>query len=245
MKEKHIICRYQFFVDKPVENWSTVLELLLTILITVIGVAVNYKFLNNLKEEKRSRPLGRKGNVMEPLMRWFCIVQIIFWPLDLLFYWIATNEIIPADEMPTWLLYLCYEPMRFGRSYLAHNSVFVAIIRYGYIVNQQKLNQWEFKTVGRWFQFASVAIPFTLETIGTFTFTGDFCKLKYHLENPEKLLEQNEVLSQKETVEWTLNYLPENLVYTIGYIYATCKILVVCNIIEVFIYSKIFHHMER
>jgi hypothetical protein len=244
MKEKHIICRYQFFVDKPVETWSTILELLLPILIIVIGVALNYKFLSKLKEERRRRPVGRKGNVIEPLMRWFCIVQIIFWPLDLLFYWMATNEIIPAEDMPSWLLYLCYEPMRFGRSYLAYNSIFVAIIRYGYIIKHQKLNQWEFEKVGRLFQVASIAIPFVMETIGTFTFTGDFCKLKYQLENPEKLL-SNEVLSQKETVEWTLNYFPESLVYTIGYIYATIKILVVSNIIEAFLYLKIFQYMER
>ena len=244
MKEKHIICRYQFFVDKPVETWSTILELLLVILVIVIGVAVNYKFLKGLKEERRSRPLGRKGNVIEPLMRWFCIGQLIFWPLDLLFYWIATNEIIPAEEMPSWLLYLCYEPMRFGRSYLAFNSVFVAMIRYCYIVNHQKLNQWEFEKVGRLFQIASITIPFALETIGTFTFTGDFCRFKYHLENPQETL-RNDVLSQKETVEWTLNYFPESLVYTIGYIYATIKVMVVCNIIEAFIYSKKFQNMTR
>ena len=139
MKERYIDCRYDFFVDRPVYTWSTVLELIFSSIITSFGLISNKKLLNKLKKEKQNRPLGRKGNVIEPLMRWFCTIQMFFWPLDLLFMWVTTNGLISSENLPTWVLYLMYEPIRYGRTYLACNSIFVAMIRYLYIVHYQKL----------------------------------------------------------------------------------------------------------
>ena len=59
--------------------------------------------------------------------------------------------------------------MKFGRMIVGYNSLFVALIRYIYIVHRNKANQWEFKKVGRWFQIFSIAVPVAMESVGLFT----------------------------------------------------------------------------
>ena len=160
------------FVDDPVSTLSTALDFLFSVLISVCGVIVNYRFRQKLKEEKRNTPAGRKGNVIEPIMSWYCILQMIFWPYELLFLWICFNGVITSDQMPSWLFYLLFLLMRSGRMCIAYNSLFVAFIRYLYIVHRQKANQWNFERTSRWFQIASISIPVVLETL--YFFTSDF-----------------------------------------------------------------------
>ena len=83
------------FVDDSVSTLSTVLDFVFSVLISVCGVIVNYRFRKKLKEEKRNTPPGRKGNVIEPIMSWYCILQMIFWPYELLLLWMGFNGVIP------------------------------------------------------------------------------------------------------------------------------------------------------
>ena len=94
------VCLLKTFIDDPVATWSTILEFLFSVLIGVCGVIVNYRYRQKLQEEKRNTPAGRKGNVIEPIMRWYCILQMIFWPYELLLLWITTNEVIPFEWVP-------------------------------------------------------------------------------------------------------------------------------------------------
>ena len=137
-----------------------------------------------------------------------------------------------------------FEPIRYGRTYLACNSIFVAMIRYLYIVHYHKLNQYEFKNVAGLFQIASVAIPVAMEALSTLTFSADFCKWKSFNDNLVEFGSTSEFL-KKETVEWTLTYLPEWIVSTLSLTYVTAKVLIVSNVIEGYLYLKMFQNIER
>ena len=244
MTERYIDCRYDFFVDRPIKLWATVLEFILSVMIIISGLILNRKFFVNLKKEKRNRPIGRKGNVIEPLMCWFCIIQMIYWPFDLLFMWVNTNGIVPSYQIPTWLLYSFYEPIRYGRTYLACNSIFVAFIRYLYIVHHQKLNQYNFENVAKLFQAISIGIPIAIETICMFTLSADFCKWKSLNDNPVEFGNTLEFI-QKETVEWISQYFPEKVVTSMSIFYLTAKVLIVSNVLEGYLYLRIFQSIER
>ena len=136
------------------------------------------------------------------------------------------------------------ESIRYGRTYLACNSIFVAMIRYLYIVHYQKLNQYEFRNVAGLFQITSVAIPVAIEALSTLTFSADFCKWKAFNENLVEFGSTSQFL-QKETVEWSLKYLPEAFVSTMSLTYVTAKILIVSNVIEGYLYFKMFQNIER
>ena len=251
MSDTFCICGMKTVVDEPVSTFSTVLEFLFSVVISICGVTVNYRFRKKLQEEKRNRPIGRKGNVIEPIMSWFCILQIIFWPYELSYLWIVNNEIIHSDQMPTWLCPVLYSIMRFGRMCVAYNSLFAALIRYLYIVHQQRSNQWDFEKTGKRFQIASISIPIAMETIGIFTqsFTElskssdrfEDCIVSYAGSNSTSNVE----LPTSLLVRLTMQYLPEPLVLTIRYIYLTISVVILMNITEAFLYLKVFQSMRR
>ena len=255
MSDRFCICLYKTFIDEPAETWSTILEFLFSIVIGVCGVIVNYRFWNKLKDEKRNKPLGRKGNVIEPIMRWYCIFQIVFWPYELLYLWMWKNELIPgidSDKIPNWLCSPPYNIMKFGRMCICFNSLFVALTRYVYIVHQQKANQWDFEKVGKRIQIASIAIPIAVESMGFFTnpMTGDFsdsidgfkqCIAFYQGSNSTDNVE----IPKPAHVEWTMYYLPESLVLTIFYTYMAIFAIVGLNIPEAILYLKIFQCVRR
>ena len=236
------------FVDDPVSTLSTILDFLLSVLISVCGVILNYRFRKKLKEEKRNTPAGRKGNVIEPIMSWYCILQMIFWPYELLLLWIMSNGVITSDQMPSWLFYLLVLLMRFGRMCIAYNSLFVAFIRYLYIVHRQKANQWNFERTSRWFQIASISIPVVLETL--YFFTSDFSEYSTLSDRFDDCLASFDASYTTKNVrpfglELSLSVLPLPLVLMLRYICLIITIIVACNASEVFLYINIFQSMQR
>jgi len=242
---------YRFLISQPVTILSTVLEFICILIVVICGLFLNAKFWRNLQEEKRSRIIGRRGNVIEPVMSWFTILQMIFWPYALFLLWVNSNEIIPSDSLPSELCALLFRSMRIGRMCIAYNSLFVALIRYIYIVKHKTSNQWNYEKVSKWFQIASIVVPITMETLGLFTITLEEFKsmgqIKECLSFPktENTTVDVEHLTPSPFANLTLQYLPASLVHVLYYIYMTITLVVFLNIGEVFLYFQIFRHMKR
>ena len=184
-------------------------------------------------------------------MRWFCVFQMTYWPYHLLTFWIMTNEIIQSEQMNGWWCSAMLAiGVRFGRMIVAYNSLFVAMIRYVYIVHRQKANQWEFEKVGRCFQIASIAVPVAIECVGVFVdsyqqYTNlpgfDECVAFYQgLNNTIGM-----AISRPSSVEWTMNYVPESLVLGIYYPYMCITGAVFLNIPEGVFYLRIHQSISR
>ena len=243
-------CIYKTFIDQSVTLNSTILDFLFSIIIGVSGVVINYTFLKKLREEKRNTPLGRKGNVIEPIMRWFCFVQIFYWPYHLVFFFLSFNGIIPAEYMNGWWCNVSMFSIKFGRVLIAYNSFFVALIRYIYIVHNQKANQWDFENVGTIFRISSVAIPFSIETIGVFVHTHQHyqeqdgfeeCIAEYSgLNNTENML-----IPTPYPVAWTVKLIPELSINVINQIYEVVLVVVLSNIVECFLYFQIYRSIRK
>ena len=163
-------CLYEAYKDPPMSIWTLILDFLCSLVIGILGVIVNYKFIQKLQKEKQSRPEGRKGNVIEPVMKLFCKVQIIYWPFYLLYFWLSLNGIIPSSFMSGWSCILGgWAVIKLGRVIISWNSFFVALIRYTYIVHREKSNQWDFDRLGKWFRVASIGIPTIYNAIDSIT----------------------------------------------------------------------------
>ena len=251
MPDVFCTCIYTSFVEKPSSNWTTMLEFLFSFLIVVCGVIINHNFLKKLREEKIKTPLNRKGNVIEPIMRWFCVVQIIYWPCHLLFFWNMYNEIIPPEQMNGWWCNAMMQiGVKFGRMIVAYNSLFVALIRYIYIVHHQKSNQWEFEKVGRLFQTASIAVPIAMESVGVFVNsyaeyttqpTFNECISFYRGLNNTNVID----IPKPSSVEWTMNFIPESVVHVVYYAYISVTAVVYLNVTEAFCYIRIHQSISR
>ena len=240
-------CTSKIFVDVYINTWSIVFGFLITLVIIYCGVFFNYTLLKKLKIGKRATPLGRKGNVIEPLMRWFLVIQIAYWPCELLFLWMFHNDIVQVDRVPTWLCFGLFNAMTTGRTFIAYNSFFVALIRYLYIVHHPKANQWNFEDVGRRFQVASVTLPVANVIVLMFTDDGFWLKQNNGFEECVSHYNDSKIGDsvKPDLVEWTLKYLPKPLVSALFYTAWTIVAVVYTNIIESFLYLKVFQTIKR
>ena len=227
----------QYFSKGTYDNIiSSVFEFLLSFIISICGVFLNYKFLNKLRIERRNKPIGRKGNVIEPIMRWFGVLQIAYWPYELFMFsqavGIANLSSItpPLCQFYLWSVFM-------GRAIVAYNSLFVALIRYVYIVHERKANQWDFELVGKRFQIASISVPIIHLIIQAFTM------------RPRHLLpdaDTNVCLHMTPPlIDFTMNFIPGPWVDTIAMISNIVIAFVHLNLVEGYLYVKIFQSIKR
>ena len=240
MNDTYCVCLLKSFVDKNFSVFSTTLEFLVSMAIVICGIILNYSFLQKLTFERRNKPIGRKGNIIEPIMRWFCVVQIIYWPYYLLMFWSFYNDIIPkGPSFPSWICPPYVYSIALGRTIIAYNSLFVALIRYVYIVHERKANQWDFETVGGCFKIASVAVPTVLVLITMFTLD---------MRSNSYLSNDNRNHCERITpvlIDFTLNFIPKPLTDVIG---AACLVIIAItylNLVEGCLYFKIFQRVKR
>jgi len=184
-------------------------------------------------------------------MNWFCILQVIFWPYDILLFWSTTNEIVSSDDMPPWFCKILLILLKSGRMCIAYNSLFVAFIRYVHIVHYKVSNQWNYENSAKRFKIASIGIPIAMEILGYFThgytqFT-ELEEIKECLASPTvSSSSTNDVLLVPwDGANWTLRYLPASLVHAISYAYVTITTIVFINITEAILYLFVFRHMKR
>ena len=238
--------------DDPGSTLTTILEGVFTIIICVCGVMVNYRFMKKLEEEKKKRPLGRKGNVIEPVMRWFLQFQIIYWPYLMTYLWIQFNYFIPSEYMAGWWCNVMSQiGIKMGRMCISYNSTFVAFIRYLHIVHYKKVDKWDYDKVRKGCAISSIAIPILLEMVGTVTsqyeeYTSlekyNDCILDYRGLNSTHILTPHKSL----LVRWfnvSQRFVP--LVRWIYYSYSFVTIIVFLNVIDCFLYFEIYRSIKR
>ena len=125
-------------VEHPVKFWTTILEFAFTLVICTCGISLNSKFSKKLEQERRCRPAGRKGNVIEPFMRWFIKLQIVYWPFELFGFWIVVNDLMPSSINPQ-TCFLGIFIITCGRLIVAFNSIILALIGHLYIFILKRL----------------------------------------------------------------------------------------------------------
>ena len=252
-RDSNCKCVYDHLVDKPVTMLSTILDLVFSFIVVSLGLFLNCRYRKKLKEEKRGRLPDRKGNVIEPIMRWYLNFGVIYWPYQMLFLWINANEVMPSNWFENCSLIAFINLVRIGRTIIAYNSFFAALICYLYIVHHQKTNQWNFEKTGKNFQWASFGIPLALEIIRIFTEAN----LKTY--QPTKRFQTCLAINEEEfsnitgfidvptphPVEAALHVFPRQFIDVAYYTYASITGVIGSNVIEAYLYITIFQNIKR
>ena len=79
MQDSICMCSYKHYFHEPVTVSSTVIDFLCSAVVIVCGLLVNSRFRKKLQDEKKNKFPGRKGNVIEPIMRWYLIFSMVHW----------------------------------------------------------------------------------------------------------------------------------------------------------------------
>ena len=229
-------CVYKWNLYDSYTAVSVVLEFLLSLVLIILGLLVNFKF--------------------KPIMRWYQIVAMALWTYILLFFWLWSHEILPSEWFTNcWLLNIATNTIRIGRSVIAYNSFFTALIRYLYIVHHERAHLWEFDKVGRIFQLMSISLPILMEILRLFTeedvfFNNGGLKSSHRFLNCLALSEgwndTTTIVPPKPiTLELTLMVLPSTLVDALYYGWLVITTLIYSNTFEGYLYFKIFQTIKR
>ena len=129
---------------------------LLRVPIVILGVISHLKLLSLMKTER--------GLVME-VTYLFSVAQMTFWP----FWWLfttSTDFIHPLNEVfGQWFCDFGALIIHLGRNVIAFHSVVVAIMRYYFIVHQDKVDRYGKHKVKRIFFWMSFIVPLVIVII--------------------------------------------------------------------------------
>ena len=118
---------------------------------------------------------------------------------------------------------------------IAYNSLFVALIRYVYIVHERKANRLDFEVVGRRFQIAIISVPITHVIILSLTLRPrGFPPQADHCSDLTPLL-----------MIFSMKFVSEELSDAIAIIGVSVMVFVFLNIAEGYLYVKTFQTISR
>ena len=166
-------------------------------------------------------------------MRLFCVLQIAFWPYKLLMFSRVMRIINLTSMVPSLCPFFVWTIV-LGRTVVAYNSLFVALIRYLYIVHDRKANQWDFEVAGRRFQIAIISFPIIHVIIFSLTLRarGFFPSANHCLHITPVLINFTKFLSEK-------------VADTIAIICTVMVVFVYLNLAAGYFYIKIFQTIKR
>ena len=167
-------------------------------------------------------------------MRWFCVLQIVFWSYELLNFSQAVRILNLESLTPPLCPFIMWSII-LGRTMIAYNSLFVALIRYVYIVHERKANQWDFEVVGRRFQIASISVPITHVIISSLTLDS-----RGFLPEADRCSHLTPLL-----ISFSMNFVSEELSDAIAIICVVVMLFVFLNIVDGYLYVKIFQTIRR
>ena len=237
MNDTYCTCIVRSLKDgRGTELFPTLLDFLLSFMISICGFFLNYKLLKRLKLERKNKPIGRKGNVIEPIMRWFLVIQIAYWPYQFLMY----SRVIDVTGI-VMFPFLCpffFWMIVLGRTIIAYNSVFIAAIRYVYIVHERKANQWDFEKIGRRFKIASICTPIFHMIIFSFTLRKS---------GSEGIIPRTKHCSKLASllINFTSQFISDPFADVIAIICGTILAVVYLNLVEIYLYVRIFQTIKR
>jgi hypothetical protein len=179
---------------------------------------------------------------------------MIYWPYQLLSTWAMFNGIIQFEYMNGWWCSAStLIAVKFGRMCIGWNSLFVALIRYIYIVHRQKSNRWDFEKIGRYFRVSSIAIPLGIEMVGLFV--SAYPEFQITKEQDvfkscvASLQDHNATLNIQIPEPYfralTLHVVPEWVILVVYSVYICLIIAVFINVIDGFLYFQIYRTIKR
>ena len=230
---------------------DSIVTLLIIIVISVGGVLVNWKFLRNMKDDDKNRGPNSNGILIRDVMETHAKIQMIIWPLQMIFLWMLKYGI----GFPVWLYSSC-SYIKFVihtfRIYFAFNSLVVAAMRYTFVVRQNCVSLFGIEKAKRVYYYASIIIPVIISIMKEGTIPSDnlsvvsICINSY--QNTHNITDYKDNISQNFRSPIYLfihQCVPAEITYYIGIFVKICIWIIFGNVVEGILYWKTFSYIRR
>ena len=227
-------------------------------IIYIIGLIINVKLWMTTKQEGRRRG----GHLTERITLSYTIIQIVLWPIFLVLSWTFNYGIVlPVADV--WICLAHNFFIRFFRLYVSFHSLVVATMRYSFTIHEAKIILYGKEKANNVFLYLSLLFPLMttiLHEATTAEHQGpplDRCLILYdHLEghrhywwshaNHSDVFMPNATKSLVHQPLYKLfgENFPSELVMIVRAISVFAIVLMLANIVEGFLYWRIFRHIR-
>ena len=143
-----------------------------------------------------------------------------------------------SESYLRYKLLISTKPAEFQHRFRVNgNPLKLNIVRYVYIVYERKANQWDFESVGRRFQIASISIP----VINVFML-GLTMRPRYFLPDTDTNICSH---MTPPLITFTMKFVSEQVSDTIAIGSAILVTVVYLNLVEGYLYVKMFQSIKR
>ena len=230
---------------QPLEKPSIVITFFVVRLLFIcIGEGISVKLLTSLKKET---------SLLTDVTKLFIISQMILHPI-LLCLELVLNTIYPVNEIiGSWFCFLDWLLMGVFMRIGLNNSFITALMRYLFIVHEEKVDAYGKEKVKRWFLYFSITVPFIQFTLQALEGSPrlSFVKKCYGNDHRVFLIEKStlHVFKSKfvklDGPSFDIDSLQEIVIQICKIVEASLFLLMGFNITEVFFYIKIFTKIDR
>ena len=236
--------------------FSSIARLIVSVLISLLGILINIKYLKDMRDEDRNRGPNSNGLLTKRVMTTYTITLMIFVPASLILHCVLTEEF----ELPRWFLHsLCYQAYIWQgiRIYLAFNSLVVAAMRYLFVVHDNDILQFGMEKAKRLFYYGSIAIPIMIEIILACTVpmsitpmsnleTAVICTSSYQKPNSRTYLNSTPTHDFDLPIHSFVNqYISSDILYYLRGFVFVLLVIVFGNVAEGILYWKTFAKIQR
>ena len=235
-------------------DFLSIVDLILCILISVLGILINVKFLKNMKDEERNLGTNSTGLLVRRVMTTYTITLIVSIPIELIFSWFLYENF----ELPTWFQYsLCYGIyfIQGLRIYFAFNSLVVAAMRYSFVVHHNAILRFGKEKAKTLFYYGSLAIPIMIEILAALSTPKheiqafairSICNESYQDSYSRTGL--NVTITQDFSLpvyNFVHHYISADITYYVRIFLQLLFVMVFSNVVEGVLYYKTFKKIKR
>ena len=234
---------------------SPIVDFFITILVSITGLLINWKYLKNMKEDDRMRSPGEGPSAIKDIMIMYTKIEMVVTPYYLFFNWFLHGEFF---DLPQWFEYLlCYDQYlsNFTRIFNVFNSLVTASIRYMLIVHHDRVMSFGKDTLTSLFYHGSYIVPIILEVLTAFT-----TQMPENFKNPAQLIcnvfhHESHNLTCKDIncigdqysplLSFSHTFVPIEITDYLGIILKMVFVIIAANIVEGILYWKTFSEIKR
>ena len=140
--------------------FSTELDFVILVSLSITGALINLKFLKDMKDDARKSSSSLIDNVMAARTK--SIMAVV--PTFMLLHWSLTLN----HRFPDWFYHsLCYEQynLMFWRFYFGFTSLIIALMRYFFIVHNEKALLLGKQRMKRFFELLNIIVPLIMTVL--------------------------------------------------------------------------------
>ena len=232
---------------QPLEpQWIAIFFFFVRLTIIVFGQFIGTKVVILMK---------RENGILSEVTILFMITQMVFHPI-LIFFELAVNLIHPVDEvMGPWVCYVAWLFYSFSTGIVLNYSFIAAIMRYIFVVHEERVVQQGKEKVKRYFLYLSIAVVIIVIIMRIIDGTSSlsFINKCYGRDHEVFLIETSSLAVLKRKFWESAEQQHQNLVDKLLDIAKralkvldSIQFLVLgFNITEAIIYKMIFSHLDR